>query len=227
MLFLAVFCGFMAENFREHQIERKREKQYVQSLVQDLKEDIIFMNRALELHDKGCKMIDTLIWLLKSKDRDQSTGKIYFLARSIPLNDISIVIRDKTFEQLKSSGTLRLIHNVSILDSISNYYGKYKFLSQGPSSMQIRNRQELFLGLEKLFDMKVFQEMTHSADPLIPDFPSPEPALLSNEEGIINGVCARYHFMYGTRKVIQVEGKVLLASGERLVRWLQEEYHLK
>ena len=39
MLFLAVFCGFMAENFREHQIEHKREKQYMVSLIADLKND--------------------------------------------------------------------------------------------------------------------------------------------------------------------------------------------
>ena len=26
MLFLAVFCGFLAENFREHQVEKKKGK---------------------------------------------------------------------------------------------------------------------------------------------------------------------------------------------------------
>ena len=226
MLFLAVFCGFMAENMREHQIERKREKQYIQSLVQDLKQDTGFLNYAVGLHDKGCNMIDTLIQLLKSNEGNPSTGKIYLLAKSIPLNDIAIVIRDKTFEQLKSSGSLRLIHRVSVLDSISTYYGKYKFLSQGPSSMQLRNRQELFLSLEKLFDMKIFQEMAHSANPLIPGYPSSEPALLSSDNGIINSVCARYHFMYGTRKVIQKEANDLLASAERLIGLLQKEYHL-
>jgi hypothetical protein len=39
MLFLAVFCGFMAENFREHQIEHKREKQYITSLIKDVELD--------------------------------------------------------------------------------------------------------------------------------------------------------------------------------------------
>ena len=28
MLFLAVFCGFLAENFREHLVERRQEKEY-------------------------------------------------------------------------------------------------------------------------------------------------------------------------------------------------------
>jgi len=34
MLFLAVFAGFLAENQREHIVERQREKQYMQSLVE-------------------------------------------------------------------------------------------------------------------------------------------------------------------------------------------------
>ena len=36
MLFLAVTLGFLVENQREHYIENKREKQYVQSFYDDL-----------------------------------------------------------------------------------------------------------------------------------------------------------------------------------------------
>src|SRR5947207_11821372 len=32
MLFLAVFLGFLAENFREHQLEKEKGRQYIQSL---------------------------------------------------------------------------------------------------------------------------------------------------------------------------------------------------
>src|SRR4051794_10114417 len=35
MLFLAVFLGFVAENHREDEVERKRAKEYVMSMVQD------------------------------------------------------------------------------------------------------------------------------------------------------------------------------------------------
>ena len=40
MLFLAVFCGFLAENQLEHMIEHQREKQYMKSMVEDLEKDI-------------------------------------------------------------------------------------------------------------------------------------------------------------------------------------------
>jgi hypothetical protein len=39
MLFLAVFCGFLAENQREHLVENRREKQYIFSMMADLKSE--------------------------------------------------------------------------------------------------------------------------------------------------------------------------------------------
>ena len=37
MLFLAVFCGFLAEYQLEHKIEKNREKQFMVSMIEDLK----------------------------------------------------------------------------------------------------------------------------------------------------------------------------------------------
>ena len=39
MLFLAVTAGFLVENQREHYIEHKREKQFISTMVEDLKSD--------------------------------------------------------------------------------------------------------------------------------------------------------------------------------------------
>ena len=40
MLFLAIMLGFFVENRREQFVEHHREKQYMQSLVKDLEQDI-------------------------------------------------------------------------------------------------------------------------------------------------------------------------------------------
>ena len=47
MLFLAVFCGFLAENQREHMVENKREKEYMQSLMEDLRTDTANLNSVM------------------------------------------------------------------------------------------------------------------------------------------------------------------------------------
>ena len=50
MLFLAVFCGFLAENQREHIVEHKREKEYIRSMLEDLKHDTaVFQNFIREI----------------------------------------------------------------------------------------------------------------------------------------------------------------------------------
>jgi heme/copper-type cytochrome/quinol oxidase subunit 3 len=46
MLFLAVFCGFLAEYQLEHKIEKDRELQFIKSLTTDLQDDITSLNTA-------------------------------------------------------------------------------------------------------------------------------------------------------------------------------------
>src|SRR2546423_14731853 len=48
MLFLAVTAGFYSENLRERHVERTKEHEYMQSLLADLGQDSIQMNRVLK-----------------------------------------------------------------------------------------------------------------------------------------------------------------------------------
>lgn len=122
MLFLAVTLGFFVENQREHMIETRRENQYIESMIEDLKQDTASFNEVIRINDFSCKRIDTLIALLKDKNREGHAKKIYYMARLIPLNDMDLICQDKTFEQLKGSGSLRLIRNPDTQNKIGNYY---------------------------------------------------------------------------------------------------------
>ena len=52
MLFLAVIAGFYAENIREHRVEARRGKAYLQSFTADLKADTANYAALLNLYDK-------------------------------------------------------------------------------------------------------------------------------------------------------------------------------
>src|SRR4030095_8803487 len=157
MLFLAVFCGFLAENQREHFIEGKKEKQYLKSLWLDLQRDTASLSHISTRFTESNKMIDTLFQVLKSNNRDNFTCKIYKLAMAIPFGDILPQPDNKTFEQLKSSGNLRLIHNNELLDNIGAYYKRYDFMiTGGPGQMLFQNRHDLYLFTYELFDITVF-----------------------------------------------------------------------
>ena len=47
MLFLAVFLGFLVENFREHQVEKYRTKKHMHTMVENLKYDTTRYGRSL------------------------------------------------------------------------------------------------------------------------------------------------------------------------------------
>ena len=80
MLFLAVFCGFLAENWREHMVEHQREKQYIQSLIADLKSDQQVLSRHIAQVNTGILMMDSMISILNSPLQiAEHTGQLYYL----------------------------------------------------------------------------------------------------------------------------------------------------
>jgi len=69
MLFLAVFCGFLAEYQLEHKIEQDREKQYMRSMVEDLRSDTLMLEKNIILRQRRLMMMDSLIRMFNSTDR--------------------------------------------------------------------------------------------------------------------------------------------------------------
>ncbi|HJS56072.1 MAG TPA: hypothetical protein VJ765_16085, partial [Chitinophagaceae bacterium] len=118
MLFLAVFCGFLAENEREHYIEGKREKKYIQNLLHDLARDTVNYNISIALRLEREKQAHQLITLLYSPDRNNHLGDLYYFARQMPRMNTIFYSTDATMNQLKNSGALRLIKKTEIADSI-------------------------------------------------------------------------------------------------------------
>src|SRR3954468_7869299 len=59
MLFFAVFLGFVAENIREHMVEKDRAKQYAKSLISDLQKDTSMINEELFELNHSIKDIDS------------------------------------------------------------------------------------------------------------------------------------------------------------------------
>jgi hypothetical protein len=232
MLFLAVLCGFLAENLREHFIETKKEKQYVSSLVRDLEADITQLHNRQKKLDTANRMTDTLIRLLKTDERNLKSCKIYNLGRTIPFYYGAIEPIDQTFQQLKSSGNLRLIHDSKIVDGIGAYYQRYVSLNNGgPGEMLFQNRHDVYLFTHELFDMLAFDRM-FSSDSLaryFHDLDSCEgnPVLLSNDPMIINKVCGRYFYLRMSAKVITDMITQTLRMADSLLSNIKREYQLK
>jgi len=64
MLFLAVFCGFLAEYQLEHKIEKDRETILAQALFEDLKKDTSALHMAILFSDIKLNACDTVLGML-------------------------------------------------------------------------------------------------------------------------------------------------------------------
>jgi hypothetical protein len=123
MLFLAVFCGFLAENYREHVVEHQREKVLMKSMLKDLHADTIFFSQMVRGISEYNAHLDSLITLIKTHpDLNSFAKEIYQQQVWISLY-YKAVYSDRTIEQLKNSGNFRLIRNTAVSDAIIQYDG--------------------------------------------------------------------------------------------------------
>ena len=136
MLFLAVFCGFLAENQREHYVEHRREKQYIRSLIEDLKSDTTGIGTGNLWFDKICAASDTLLLNFESFTSGSSAKAVKSLTYILS-GYPDFVYTDRTMQQLKNAGGLRLIRNQSASDSITSYDATIRDLSIEESEVTV------------------------------------------------------------------------------------------
>src|SRR6185295_13565059 len=181
MLFLAVFCGFLAEYQLEHIIEKDREKQYMRSMTEDLKSDESMLENNVVLRMQRIAMIDSLIYLLNLPQRNDYGNDIYFLARRIS-PPINIFPNDGTIQQLKSAGNLRLIHKRQVSNNIMAYDQKMR-QSLFEMGDEIQIRAEYRTLAVKVFNTSIFNQMVQINNTIKP---VNNPKLFSENAELIN-----------------------------------------
>ena len=122
MLFLAVFCGFLAENFREHGIDRAREKEYMRSMIEDLKQDTTNCHNVTRRNAVIIQGLDTLISCLSEPSQDNSNiNLIYAYCIKYRYYNPEVQFSERTMSQLKNNGGLRLVKDKEVSDELSDY----------------------------------------------------------------------------------------------------------
>ena len=224
MLFLAVFLGFVAENIREHIVEKEREKQYIESLIADLKTDQQVLSQNLNDIKAGILMMDSLISILNNPLQiANNTGQLYYLARLAPRLK-PLTTNNRTFEQLKNSGNFRLIRNIDISNKIMNYYENFPLLRLLESINETEFTQYKILA-SKIFNPAVMVSIEGTGDQIIRITENPPLRTMDNEALQQLSIFAVY--MHGTKKGVLNADEKLKTAGAELIKYLQNEYHLK
>jgi hypothetical protein len=226
MLFLAVTLGFLVENQREHYVEHQREKQFIQSLFNDIKSDTTNIVKIINARTAKERMIDSMIYMMNSSDPGGFIKLIYpyaiLVGRTLPYRFIP---NDGTMQQLKNSGALRLIRNRTVVDSIAKYDINVRNIL-GQYSVEENQIEHYRTAAAKIFDALVFDSMIDENATVVnppPDNASFQP-FTKRELSEWN---YRIYGLNGINKANRRDLRLLLKQATELLDLLKKEYHIE
>jgi hypothetical protein len=233
MIFLAVTMGFFAETIREHINEHSRAEEFAISMVNDLKADTAELKHDRLYMGFAVSNVDTLIQLLLDSDpKEIPSGKLYWYGLWAGANR-SFTPNDATFQQMKSSGSLRYFTNSALLSEVAQYdrLCRSDFMHQESDRdiyLEVRKSRSAIFQYKfnkQANDLSYFwaKNMPKAAQK-IDSFIHSTPPLLSYDKTLFNQymemVRSRFH-----QRFLDEDDK-LLAQATQLIIKLKKDYHL-
>jgi hypothetical protein len=222
MMFLALYMGFLADNLRERQAEKKQERVFMQNMLEDLMADIVLCNNYAKNNLVVSELIDTLVQLIKSPERKQHITKLAYTARMILPQFKQLFLTERTYEQMKSSGTLRLISKQQVANSISYYYYSVSELNKyNETSLVWATDYGNEMG--KIFDGELLLNILKEKK----EIPADASALLTEDPVVLNQLITNAQFLYGSLILGEKIGNERSIAAQNLIELIKKEYQMQ
>jgi len=233
MIFLAVTLGFFAESYREYLNNNSKEKEYMISLIEDLKSDTAFLNLSTHtLIPYHLKWMDSTRNLLQTpghtgKDRMVYQALIFGTAWSYDFH-----FNQRTLSQLHSGG-FSVIRKNEVVDAISRLEGNYKLFSPVIDVMQ---------SMQNDIDISSYGFLDGTADynagkiafenPLFPslklsDVPATALVKWQNKNAMILYADKLDKYSFYLRTGIRDDYEIFCKEIAETIKIIQKEYNLK
>ena len=216
MLFLAVFCGFLTENLREHRVERQRGRQYIQSFYQDLKTDtgrFTMLIKSFEERRAAFKNIPECFNRLVNGDQpDTCLSDLFFHSKNFD----DLIYTDGTLQQLKNAGGFRLLPKNDV-DSILSYDNLLRLYIKGETG-GFQDRQNRIRDI--IYSLTNYKALSNSSS-------YSTPALYKKDMEMIN----KYFIMLtdyadGVNRLIGLLEEIKARSAS-LIDYFKRKYHFQ
>lgn len=226
MLFLAVFCGFLAEMKLEHTIEHQREKKYAISLYEDLLKDTLDLSADLRWWNMQIRHTDTILSELELPPQKRNFLRLYRnLAVMRRYNGFEY--HDRTIDQLKNAGYFRLFRKQKVANSLMEYDAMVRrtllSIEEGASTLYFNSN----LLMNKFTDTRYFPTLItfYNLDSLYTI--QPEVFRTKNNEDVIFEYANHLRYYRGNMVLRNAIMQNLLSHARTLIRTVKDEYHLK
>jgi hypothetical protein len=222
MLFLAVFCGFLAENIREHKVEKQREKQFIRSLEQDLADDTITLKSESNLNKANVERLDSFLHFLCLENVKGYEGELYYLARRASRGDV-LALHDRTIQQMKNSGAFRLIRNENVSKAIIEYYNRLSFYDL-LWKVELSETDEYRKQVTGIFHPEIMNSLVNMEDEILK--PEGNPPLLTYDKTMLLRLAGMISYLKNTRLGTARTEMEMYDTAKKLIELIKKEYHL-
>ena len=165
MLFLAVFCGFLAEYQLEHKIESDREKVLAKAFYEDIKKDTAALISGIAFSKVKIKAAENTAAILRS-DRSKWNDTLLYKDLTTLTTVFPFIATNGTYEQMKASGSLRYFSQ-SLVNQMNAYYVQV-LKTEHRDVIEDEHIREQFtvrlidiVNLEVMVDIRLNQPITH------------------------------------------------------------------
>ena len=225
MIFLAVSLGFIAENVREGIGDREKERHYVESLVNNLKDDTASFASTIAENVQKADSLKELELLSRKSLKDTAVRKALYHYVSWASHFSLFKSNDATMMQLKNSDGFRYIRRDHVADSIANYDNEVKIIYSS-EDLYIKASQEAVGALDEVIDFTVSRDSTYMKSGGRWN-PGVMPPLLSTDPQKIHVMYNKIDLDWGfTQNYIQ-NMRERLPTAIRLIAFLKEKYDLE
>ncbi len=235
MLFLAVFCGFLAENMREHYVENKKAKEYAQSLAFDLLSDNETVERFTGNTITLISYLDSLADIIgEDRIKQVKGGQVYYYGRFCN-GGLQILWHNATLDQIKNSGGLRYFKNISMVKKISEYYAKTKEidskyetdLTRIVKATELRN--EVFRSNFLKPYTRIYFTISNSSEDLlrVDSLKKVDLPLQSYDSNLLNQLANTCLTRRLNLVIALNDYEIITGMAAELIALLKKEYHLK
>lgn len=226
LIFFAVFLGFWADRWREKLFEREREKQFMVAMYKDLQSDTMDFTLNIKKSNEVIANMQKVIFLMNSPARFDSALSIYYYSRSITLHSPDYEPNQRTYEQMKYSGELRLINDRSVADSVTGYYSSLVWILL--QNTYIHDRLGDYMGgAENIFDGNAFLLILDNKPDSEVVKALPLNKYLTTDKLAFNKFFIRTQYFSGACKVTIPAATQALNKCKNLLKLLREKYHIK
>ena len=156
MIFLAVTMGFFAESIREQMTDNAKEKEYIISMIEDAATDTANIQRAILRNNIRMLHLDSLANTCLNYDAAAGMDADIYRHFRYGLNHPDFISpTERTMQQLKNAGGMRLLRKKSAVDSIILYDDMAKKLADQQAYYERYQNNTIDLAIQ-LFNFQKF-----------------------------------------------------------------------